>query len=1178
LSEKGFAEAFGRFLSDDTLAALSGAVVIDCSLDKPARTMRATVLADEREGVDYGNAARNAARELKKALKLNELALTLRSGGGEELFTGEAATPSTARTKKAPPPAKTKKSEQKKKLSDEEKAVAEGVLPPCLSEPQLVFGERIDRAPMEIRGLTRALDYAVIYGEIFNLTAKTTRSGARRIINFNLTDYTDSVPVKIFKTVKQCEKFEGKLREGGFVLLGGQYLRDEYTKQMVFMVSDVVTAVYSHRRDDAPEKRVELHLHTKLSAMDGVCSAARLVERAAYWGHKAMAITDHGVVQALPEAAAAGKKHGVKIILGCEGYYVDDRGGKDPKKEKSHHIILLAKNQAGLKNLYRLISKSNMDYFYRRPRMPRSELERHREGLILGSACEAGELYRAVLDGKSRREQLEIASFYDFVEIMPIGNNAFLTREYKNRDGEIQPPRLEGEEALRQINIQLAGLAAELGKPLVATGDVHFLDERDSIFREILQAGQSYDDAAYQAPLFFKTTAEMLEEFAYLGEEDAYAAVVKNPVAIADSCEELRPIPKGTFAPAMPGADEELRSICYARARELYGDELPRLIEERLERELVPIIENGFAVMYMTAQKLVAFSKSKGYEVGSRGSVGSSIVASLAGISEVNPLPPHYLCPGCRHSEFVTDGSVGSGFDLPEKKCPVCGEELGRDGHDIPFETFLGFNAEKQPDIDLNFSGDIQNEVHSYTEELFGKENCYKAGTIQALKDKTAFGFVKKYLEAAGRADTRHAEIERLVRGCVGVKRTTGQHPGGMVVIPSTMDIEDFTPVQFPADKTERDMMTTQFDFKTMLHDTLLKLDILGHDVPTIYKHLEELTGIPVTKANISDRRLYELFRSPEPLGITAEQLGVQTGTLSIPEMGTRNTIQMLLDAKPKSFADLLQISGLSHGTDVWHGNAKELIDSGECTIADVIGLRDNIMLTLMQKGMDSSMAFEITEIVRKGKARFALTQEHIDAMQAIDLPEWYLDSCRKIKYMFPKAHAAAYVIAALRLAWYKLYYPKEYYAVCLTVKGSAVEAQVILRGQGAVEERLKQLEGKMQRKEATPKEEGSYEILQIVNEMLLRGIGVLPVDLYKSCAEIYALEDDGIRLPFSALDGIGKQAASACAAARDKAPGKFTSIEDFQIHAKVSSLVMEALRGANAFAGLPEADQVSLF
>ncbi|MDR0883620.1 MAG: PolC-type DNA polymerase III [Oscillospiraceae bacterium] len=1217
-------DALGVAVSPGLLAELAGGVVTDSTLDKQARTLRMVVEYDRAPEQYVIDEASDAVR---KALRLRRFDFIIRTGGGAAMNNEQrtmnnsvgqpieppvASAPQPSRltpessSLKAPvrvPSAKKPVPAKKKRLTAQEKALAPGVvLPDCLSDATLIYGETIAAAPIEIATLLRPREFAVIWGEIFKLERKTIKDKWRKV-TFNVTDYSDSVSVSSFLTIKQSEKFEDKLHEGDFVLLAGEFAYDEYTKENVFKPASIVSVRYNHRPDTAPEKRVELHLHTNMSAMDGMTTAKKLVARAAYWGHPAVAITDHGVVQAFPEAAKAGKELGVKILYGIEGYYVDDRLYTDIQSAATptHHIIILAKTRDGLRNLYRLISKSNMDYFYKKPRMPRSVIEELREGLIIGSACEAGELYRAILDGKSPDELLDVAAFYDYIEIMPIGNNAFMlrdrvkTRKRKVKNPETgeseeiveeidrQPPLFQNEEQLRDINRTLANIADTLNKPLCATGDVHFLEERDAIYREILQSGQAYDDASEQAPLFFKTTDEMLSEFAYLGEEAATRAVVTNPRTIADACEVLQPIPwnadakNGNYPPDIPGSDEELRRICYEKARAMYGDPLPDLVEARLERELAPIVANGFAVMYMTAQKLVAFSQSRGYEVGSRGSVGSSVVASFADISEVNPLPPHYLCPQCQYSQFITDGSVGSGFDLPPKACPKCGTALGRDGHDIPFETFLGFKADKLPDIDLNFSGDIQSEVHSYTEEIFGKENCYKAGTIQVLQDKTAYGFVKKYIAQQG-ITARRAEVDRLVNGCVGIKRTTGQHPGGMVVVPAQYPVEEFTPVQYPADKTERDMMTTHFDFKTMLHDTLLKLDILGHDVPTFYKHLEALTGIPVREADVTDPKLYELFQSPEALGITADQLGIETGTLSIPEMGTRNTIQMLLDAKPQNFSDLLQISGLSHGTDVWHGNAKDLLKSDECTIKDVIGLRDNIMLTLMQKGMDSSMAFTITEIVRKGQAKKAFTEEIFAALRALDLPDWYIESCLKIKYMFPKAHAAAYVIAALRLAWYKLYHPLAYYAVFLTVKGGALDVDVLFAGLEAVAARVAALEPAVRAKSATPKECDSYDTLLVIKEMLLRNVAVLPTDLYKSTAAVYTLEDGKIRLPFSALPGIGEEAAKKCAAAREKVRGAYLSVDEFRAASGVGSPVVEALRTAGALAGLPEADQLSLF
>ena len=1238
-----------------------------------------------------------------------------------------------------------------------------------ISEPEYVYGEPFEIRPLPIGAIDKPQKNLTIIGEVFDLVREESRGGDRFDVSFAIFDGNASIEHRSYSLdIDEATELCEMLHNGDAVTMRG-YAKHVTRKgktdpDFTFYYTDIAKISKIKRKDTAEKKRVELHLRTMMSTMDALIPPDAAVKTALKWGMPAVAITDHGNVQAFPDAMLtvekAAKGTDFKVIYGMEAYFVNNTAGAitgkynpnlhaecvvfdiettglsvqnckiteigavkikngevlgrfntfvdpevpipadiveltgitdemvkgapkypealkaffdfvgndpakeiqplliahnanfdigfirhfakeaglpfenpyldtlalsryinpdlnkhtldaianaynlgdfnhhracddaemlahiffrmidimeksdlrdwrmlqqemaektDPLKLKPYHQIILVKNKAGLKNLYKLISMSYLDYYRRFPRIPKTVLEKHREGLIIGSACEAGELFRAILENRPESEIEEIVNFYDYLEIQPICNNRFLIAEGTVAD----------DEGLRNLNRRIVELGERYGKPVCATCDAHFLNEEDELYRKILLAGMKFKDFDRDVGIYMRTTDEMLEEFSYLGEEKAYEVVVTNTNLIADMIEPVRPIPEGNYTPEMEGADQELQDMCWERAKRMYGDPLPELVSKRLARELDSIVKNGFAVLYLIAQRLVKYSEDQGYLVGSRGSVGSSFAATMAGISEVNPLPPHYYCPKCQNNEFFTDGSVGSGFDLPDKMCPKCGTKYMADGHDIMFETFLGFYGDKSPDIDLNFSGDVQGRVHKYTEELFGEGHVFRAGTLGTLADKTAYGYVAKFVEEKGISLSR-AEMNRLVQNCVGVKRTTGQHPGGIIVVPSQYDVYDFTPVQHPADDPNSDIITTHFAF-SYLHDTILKLDELGHDIPTKYKYLERFTDTSVLDVPMNDRSAYELFESTKPLGIRPEDIeGCTIGTYGLPELGTPFIQQVLIDAKPRNFADLLQISGLTHGTNVWLGNAQDLIKDGTCDISRVIGTRDGIMLDMIRYGLENATAFKIMEAVRKGKG---LTPEWEADMRAHNVPEWYITSCKKIKYLFPKAHAAAYVMSAIRLAWYKVHQPVAFYCTMFTVAPNGFDAQVVIKGKANVVAHMRDIQKRG--KEASQKEQSSVPVLQLIVEAMARGVKFLPVDLQKSHAFIFQPEDGGIRMPFSSLPGLGENAAQNIIKAREEEP--FFSVEDLQIRAKISKTVIEMLRANGVLDNINETDQMTM-
>lgn len=1010
----------------------------------------------------------------------------------------------------------------------------------------------ISSQPQAVADLQEGMKTAVIEGEIWNKESTTLKDG-RQVRSYYLTDYTDSIVIKAFFD----DAKEDQIDVGDCIRVKGGVRFDPFLKEVAMFMDAYSKVPKQKRQDQSPEKRIELHAHTKMSAMDGLTEVADLVKTAAAWGHTALAITDHGCTQAFPiayDANKALKERAIKIIYGVEGYLVDD-----DKKGHAYHIILLACNREGLKNLYKLVSNSYLHHFYRKPRMLREDLQQYREGILLGTACEAGELYQAILAGADEETIINIAGFYDYLEIQPTANNYFL----------IKQGRVESEQALQEMNKTIVALGKQLNKPVVATGDVHFLEPHHDIYRNIIQAGQGYEDADAQAPLYFKTTEEMLADFAYLGEAQARAVVIENPALISSMIENIKPVPDGFYPPKIDTAEQEIIALSWQNAHARYGEQLPPMVEQRVKRELDSITTHGFAVLYLIAHKLVKKSNEDGYLVGSRGSVGSSMVAFLTGITEVNSLPPHYLCPNCYYHEFFTEGQVGCGADLEDKPCPQCGSALNKDGFDIPFETFLGFDGDKTPDIDLNFSGDYQSRAHQYVEELFGSENVFRAGTIATVADKTAFGFVKKYAEEK-ELILKNTEISRLAKGITGVRRTTGQHPGGLIVVPRDHDILEFTPLQHPADNAASGIVTTHFEYHA-IGDQLVKLDILGHDDPTVIKELEDLTGVKANTISLSEKETMRIFSGVEPLGVEAEEIDSSVGTYGIPEFGTRFVRQMLEATRPTTFSELVRISGLSHGTDVWLNNAQTLIENQTATLSEVICTRDDIMTYLIQQGLEKKQAFKIMENVRKGKG---LKEDESSVMLENQVPDWYVNACQKIKYMFPKAHAVAYVTMAYRIAWFKVYHPLAFYASFFGIRAEDFDAETILGGYERVRQRIKDID-KMGNA-ATAKEKKLVTILELAMEMYVRGFSFKPVDIYKSDARKFIVEDKSLILPFSALPNVGTAAAQGIVEARKDGP--FVSVEEFQVRTHLNKSAMELLRKENCFQDLPEKSQISLF
>ena len=1239
-----------------------------------------------------------------------------------------------------------------KKVKDDEED--KYVIKEEVEDENIIYGENVNALFEHICDINKNSKTVCITGEIFNIEIKELKNGKILLIA-DVTDNTSSISCKLFLNDLNQDKVLSKISEGSYVRIKGDVIYDIFKRELTMTISGIRLEEKKPRVDTSDKKRVELHAHTQMSSMDALCNTKKLVKQAATWGHKAIAITDHGVVQAFPEAMDAGKANGIKILYGVEGYLVEDNapiirdandkdlsqtfvvfdlettgfsnkndkiteigavkvknfeivdrfnelinpekdisykvqeltgitndlikdkptieeilprfmefigdsvlvahnaefdigfinqkckemniefknksvdtlmlarillphlkrfklnnltkelgvplhnhhravddaaataqifikflemlekkgakklsdvnevlGGIDYTKLKTKHITLIAQNFAGIKSLYKIVSDAHVNHFYRAPRILKSVLLEHKEGIIVGSACEAGEVFQAVKQNKNDDEIKEIIDLYDYIEVMPIDNNRFMIR-----NGEVKD-----EDELRDLNRRMIEVAKKFNKIPVATGDVHFIEKHEAVFRRVLKYAQGFGVDDEETYLHFRTTDEMLEEFKYLGEELAYEVVVENSNKVADMVEDFLPIPNETFPPVIEGSDTELREMCYNKANRIYGDPLPDVVKKRLDRELNSIISNGYAVMYIIAQKLVTKSLADGYLVGSRGSVGSSLAATMSDITEVNPLPAHYICENedCKYSYFYAVGEWGSGVDLPDKDCPKCGRKLKKDGHDIPFEVFLGFEGDKEPDIDLNFSGSYQPVIHKYTEELFGEGHVYRAGTIGTVADKTAYGYAKKYVEEND-LDVTGAEVLRLAKGCTGVKRTSGQHPGGVMVIPNYKEVYDITPIQYPANDVNCGVITTHFDYHS-ISGRILKLDILGHDVPTIIRMIEDITGLDATTIPLDDKETMSIFTSTEALGVTPEEINCPIGSLAIPEFGTSFVRQMLLDTKPTTFAELVRISGLSHGTDVWLNNAQDLVVDKVVEFKDVISTRDDIMNYLLFKGLPPKMAFTIMENVRKGKG---LKPEFIEEMNKHDVPQWYIDSCQKIKYMFPKAHAVAYVMMSFRLAYYKVHYPAAFYATYFTTKAQDFDADLIVKGLDSIKQKIQEIHELGN--DATAKDKTMLTVLEVALEMYARKIKIIPVDIYKSDATKFIVVDDTTILPpMIALQGVGENAAINIQNEREN--GEFISKEDLRKRTKISKTVVETLSNHGSLNNMSEKNQLSLF